>query len=202
MKKLLILLLFVYPTIVLSQEKTNNNRIVLPIDSSTNLITYQEVVDAKGATKDQLYIKGREWFAKSFKSANDVIQMDDKDAGKIIGKATSQGIYTSGGLSIPYKMLYTISITTKNNKYRYEITSFITQFTGSVMNGVSAPMEQYYIMYSELSNSTNLKGKTKTNQLNTSIEGILAVDKIGKDISSSIKIFIDNNSGNSSKDNF
>ena len=55
----------------------------LPIDSTTHLITYSEVVKVDG-NKDELYSRAREWFAKTYNSAKNVIQMDDKD--KIVGK--------------------------------------------------------------------------------------------------------------------
>lgn len=60
--------------------------IVLFLPFISNAQQYTEVVNANGKSSDQLYSTAREWFAESFKSANNVLQMDDPVAGKLIGK--------------------------------------------------------------------------------------------------------------------
>lgn len=112
MKELLILcVLFSYKTFA-----------QLPIDSTTHLITYSEVVNENGS-KDELYSRAREWFAKTYNSAQNVIQMDDKD--KIVGKALMQVYHKAFGKDhISGYINYTISIYFKDGKYKYEITNF------------------------------------------------------------------------------
>ena len=90
----------------------------LPIDSATHLITYSGIVNVAG-NKDELYSRAREWFAKTYKSAQNVIQMDTKD--KIVGKALMQVYYKGGDYGY---INYTISIYLKDGKYKYEITDF------------------------------------------------------------------------------
>lgn len=90
----------------------------LPIDSSTNLITYSKVIQANG-TQQELYSRAREWFAKTYNSAQSVIQMDDKD--KIVGKAAMTAYYKNYHFGNIY---YTISIYLKDDKYKYEFTEF------------------------------------------------------------------------------
>lgn len=103
-----------------------------PISDKTGKICYTEVVHVDSTvTKEILYYNAREWFAKSFKSANDVIQMDDKDAGKIIGKGSfkverlpflvSDDIGNAGWIN------FTISVFVKPGRYKYEITDFFHQ---------------------------------------------------------------------------
>ena len=79
MKKLLFALA-VISTIqqVFSQE--------LPISEKTGKVCYEDVVKVEGVSASDLYVRANEWFAKTFNSANAVIQMQDKEAGKIIGK--------------------------------------------------------------------------------------------------------------------
>ncbi len=98
--------------------------ITLPIDSISHKIDFTEVVKVDGASKDDLYIKAREWFAKTFVSAQKVIQMDDKDAGKIIGRGTARGVESSFLSPVSFTLYYTVSITMKDGRYRYEITDF------------------------------------------------------------------------------
>src|ERR1035437_2334407 len=82
----------------------------LPIDSTTNLITYTEVVKAD-SNKTELYSRAREWFAKTYKSSAKVIQMDDKESGKIVGKAVMQVYHKALGSNHKSGYInYTISI--------------------------------------------------------------------------------------------
>ena len=53
-------------------------------------------------TKDILFVRANEWFAIKFVSANDVIQMIDKDAGKIVGKGYVKVVY-SGDTDPPFR---------------------------------------------------------------------------------------------------
>src|SRR5258708_31294843 len=83
----------------------------LPIDSETNKIMYTEVVKVDSSvTKDILYSKAREWFAIAFKSSNVVIQLEDKENGKIIGKAIMDVYYKSMGREYPIIIRYIVSI--------------------------------------------------------------------------------------------
>lgn len=121
MKKLLLTLFIVAPALSMAQA------IVLPRDSTTKQISFQEVVQVPGATKDELYTRAREWFAKTFKSSKDVIQMDDRIAGKIIGKGSGNGLTGNILLITSFWLNYTVSITIKDGRYRYEITDFTTE---------------------------------------------------------------------------
>ena len=98
---------------------TANAQVDLPIDSTTNKITYSGVVSIDSTSKSDLYAKAKEWVALAFKSANDVIQLDDAPNGKLIAKGITvikSGKYPAGNIN------FTLKIETKDNKYRYEIT--------------------------------------------------------------------------------
>lgn len=51
-----------------------------------NSLTYTQVVECGDQTKEKLYVTLNHWFIESFNDANSVIQLNDKDAGVIIGK--------------------------------------------------------------------------------------------------------------------
>lgn len=97
----------------------------LPMDSATKQYSYSEVVIVDSTSKDELYLRAKEWFANSFKSANDVLQMDDKEAGKLIGKGNTDIHVKSVGLTVPVMLKFTVKVTAKDNRYRYEITNLI-----------------------------------------------------------------------------
>ena len=120
MKRLLLALLLL-PFISVAQE------VKIPIDSASQKISYSGVVKVEGVSKDDLYTRSREWFARTFKSAKAVIQMDDKAAGKIIGKGYAEGSYVVLISAMKFDMWYTVSITVKDGRYRYELSDFTFQ---------------------------------------------------------------------------
>ncbi len=83
---------------------------------------FYESIDSIKCTKAEAYIKAKTWFANTFNSAKSVIQLDDKDAGVIVGKGFTEkeaGNAFTG--SIPQNVWYTINITIKDGKYRIQI---------------------------------------------------------------------------------
>lgn len=99
----------------------------LPIDEKTNKITYTEIVELPfEINKDLLYSKGVEWFATTYNSAQNVLQMQDKENGKLIGRALFDVYHKGLGMTFESGYInYTISIFFKDNRYKYEITDFI-----------------------------------------------------------------------------
>lgn len=51
-----------------------------------NSITRVTVIDSIPKTKERIYVTVNDWFARSFNDGKSVIQLNDKDAGVIIGK--------------------------------------------------------------------------------------------------------------------
>lgn len=98
----------------------------IPIDSLTNKISYTEVVFVDSlSNKQELYSRAREWFAKAYKSSTNVIQMEDKESGKIVGKALMQVYAKALGTNHPSGYInYTISVDMKDGRYKYEVTNF------------------------------------------------------------------------------
>jgi Domain of unknown function (DUF4468) with TBP-like fold len=96
-------------------------------DSLDTSLTYTQVVKVDSTlSSNELYLRARAWFAESYRSAHDVIQMDDKDNGKIIGKGNLRYLSNifEGSDGTKGWIRYTISIQVKNGRYKYEITDF------------------------------------------------------------------------------
>jgi hypothetical protein len=98
----------------------------LPKDSTTGMISYQEIVRVDSSvTKDVLYASAKDWFANAFRSAKDVIQMEDKENAKLIGK---------GNLTVSIPMVgpdysrvdFTVTIQAKDGRYKYTVTNFVS----------------------------------------------------------------------------
>lgn len=118
--------------IIYSQE-------TLPTNESGNVI-YSEVVTLDNSESSaNLYIKALTWFNNYYQSGKSVIQMQDKEAGIIIGKGSFRcNLYTM----VPNKGLlsYTITVSCKEGKYKYDITNLIWQ---SSTNSLSYNAEEF-----------------------------------------------------------
>lgn len=102
---------------------------------------YSEIVKVPNKTANQLYTSGREWFAESFKSANNVLQMEDPISGKLIGKGSLFIMlpYNSAFVTVPIKLsiTFTIKISVRDSTYKYDIGSIF------IDNGGSHSIDEY-----------------------------------------------------------
>lgn len=92
-----------------------------PLDSISKKASYSEVVNVTGKS-DQLYNKALEWFAVYFASSNDVIQIKDKEAGKIVAK------FIIGNINGIPPTSATFIVYLKDDRYKYSINDII--YTG------------------------------------------------------------------------
>ncbi|WP_210516452.1 DUF4468 domain-containing protein [Hymenobacter terricola] len=124
MKQLLLLLalLLATPLAHAQKVKEDDSPPTLPIDPDTHLVTYTGVVEVPGTSQAQLYSRAYEWVVKSYKSAPDVLQMQDKESGKIILKGNTHALIRGrdGGI-----VNHTFSIYLKDGKYKYDVTDFV-----------------------------------------------------------------------------
>lgn len=99
-----------------------------------------EIVEIDGQTKDQLYDASRIWIAKNFKSANNVIQHEDKSSGTLIGKGNIQfpceGFIDCGAFGND-KVNFTIKIDTKDNKVRINLSDITRTSLTYVKGGLN-----------------------------------------------------------------
>ena len=91
-------------------------------------LTYSEVVIVDGASAEDLFIRGRAWFAKSYNSSKAVLRMDQDNI--LIGKAkysTSIKIGVSNGV---YEYDYDITIQCRDGRYKYTIDNISVTLMG------------------------------------------------------------------------
>lgn len=144
MKKLIFILYFFIPAFCFAQE-------------------YTEVVQVEGKTAQQLYTSAREWFAKTFVSANDVIQMEDPTSGKIIGKGSNhiaEGYVVGKGIATIFTTMdwypnYTLKIEVKDGRYKYELTDIKIKSIDSFGNTAEVPFADYIARIDEYKNGSD-----------------------------------------------
>jgi hypothetical protein len=93
---------------------------------SAEPLTYSKVIQADSLDKTSTHVALRMWFTEFFKSANHVIQMDDKDAGIIIGKGSTK--YNYGGLTyLCYEgyINFTVKVQIRDGRYKAEVSNII-----------------------------------------------------------------------------
>lgn len=110
MKKSLLLLLLLISFLSKAQES----------------LKFTDVVTVENTSQKQLFERSKIWLTKTFKSAKDVIQTSDADAGLIIGKALFSFTPKSfmGSEAAKGLINYTIAIYSKDGKYKYVIEDF------------------------------------------------------------------------------
>jgi len=120
MKKTPILFLFAaLPLFIAAQT--------IEVDPETKLYATSAVVPIDSTTKDVLYAKALEWVSLNYKSAKDVIQLSDKESGKIICKGNFKtSLFMKEGW-----IEHTMILEFKDNRYRYTFTNFAYYSKGS-----------------------------------------------------------------------
>ena len=130
MKTNLLTLLFLISSIsIFSQEKSDE-------------LEYKNVVNLDSITKqnhnaNEIYSLVKSWFAEKYNNAKNVIQLDDKENGKIIGKGVFEYNSNVNSFSNGTKgyISYTIVINVKDGKYKYSISDFVHQGNSSNVGG-------------------------------------------------------------------
>ena len=120
MKKLSFITAMLFTVAAYAQEKLLE---ILPLKDS--IVTYTGVVQVDSTSKEVLYKKAKKWFVDSYKSAKDVIQLDDKENGDIIGKGIFEVVWQVTFMSTQKTNVHhTVKISVKDNKFKYTITDF------------------------------------------------------------------------------
>jgi len=130
MKKFIIIIFILYGINLSAQVKED---LVIPIDTETNKIKFQGVVDEKG-TQYELFKRAVYWLNGTYKDPVRVTSVRDKETGKIIGRHRFRIYYwDNDSIKHPAGMIkYTFTVELKDNKYRYTIDEIILTSTSSI----------------------------------------------------------------------
>ncbi|MCD8287871.1 MAG: DUF4468 domain-containing protein [Porphyromonadaceae bacterium] len=104
-----------------------------------NYLTFVNVIDVPGKTKEQLYVLLNLWFTATFNDANSVIKLNDKELGCIIAQGYVKNITQNIGGTYSYDVSIKpiIKCDIKDNKVRvtYTIQNYLIVRTGGLMTG-------------------------------------------------------------------
>lgn len=146
-------------------------------------IIYSDTLQTTNATQSDLYLRAREWFATSFKSADAVLEMEDKEVGILIGKAYSDIPLSTTGMG-KMKMWYTIKVVTKDNQAIYTFSNI--QLQNYYNASLPSPEAQTQLLTGEsFLLGSNKTRKGKVNQ--PLIEGRKEAARILEELTASLK---------------
>lgn len=127
MKALLIVLIFA-PSLLFAQ---NEDKLMIPVDSLAQTISYSGTVNEPQLSKDDIYILVKQWLTKQFELTHAFITQDDRDRGHLLAHATIFGQWLRGVITVNFTIACNIDIKAIDGKYRYEITDF------NILDGVA-----------------------------------------------------------------
>ena len=132
MKKLLLILMVSAPLLSMAQDdvygtqasavsekKASIKKENTIIPTKDGVIFYEQVAQCTGNQKE-LYLKARKWFVDTFHNAKSVLQMDDKEDGKLAAKAYHTYVFNNGMSSSNVAIDFTLNIDIKDGKYRVQ----------------------------------------------------------------------------------
>ncbi|MDU6663528.1 MAG: DUF4468 domain-containing protein [Bacteroides sp.] len=138
MKKLFFTMFVAFFTMIGSAQETQK----------VKTLSFAKVIEVENKSKNEIYSGLRIWVAENYKSAQAVIQMEDKDAGVILVKALFS--YEYGKLrysAYTGHVDYTLKLQAKDGRFRAEMSNFThTNKVGNAPNcslGLITTAEEY-----------------------------------------------------------
>lgn len=153
MKRLIFTFLIIVPTLSFSQPQ-------MPIKEGR--VFYEDVDSMINISKVDLYNKSKIWFVNTFNNAKAILQMEDKDAGIIMGKGVAE--FDAGNVltgTLRNFITYTVNVNVKDNKYRIQIYDI------SVTNQSVTYTPEYCLKYPKMN-------KKKLEKIDNNIQGLIA----------------------------
>lgn len=136
---------FVALAIVVSAISCATNKQRLPALDNGKVGIQKTLSFSDSVTISELMSRARLYFAEKYRSAKNVIQLDDPNSGILVGKAfsnTSYGLRLSG-----FETHFTVKIECKPGRYRYTIYDVYVVGNGVTNgNGAEIPAEKYWSM--------------------------------------------------------
>ena len=106
-------------------------------DESGNII-FSKVVASPGMNREQIYSHVKSWFIDAFKDSEAVIEFDDKELGKIVGR----GSYLFKTMNI-YRIPFQVEVLIKDSRSKITISDLMIEYGSSKYN-LRATLDEYF----------------------------------------------------------
>jgi hypothetical protein len=108
-------------------------------------LTFTDVIQVEGVSKNELYNRARLWFIGAFVSADDVLLMENKQEGQLIGEGNFKFVPKMYlGSDIGGIIKFTIKLFVKDGRYKYVITEFVNKPKGAKQGIFGVITTDYY----------------------------------------------------------
>jgi Domain of unknown function (DUF4468) with TBP-like fold len=133
------------------------------------VVTYEIIDSSIKKTKQEFYKNARQWFSENFKDSKSVIQVDDPNAGDIIGKGIFKITYYFIGEPKEYDCEFILKVNCRDNKYRIQLYN-ISMSSENSSSSKSDPVENYLsamqsIPYNRIGNEISIKATATVQSL-------------------------------------
>jgi len=149
-------------------------------------ISYSGIVNVTGATKEELYLRARDWLSNNLQS----LQIQDKQTGELSAKGIGQGPITFRflGTNVANAIFsFNANIWVKDGKYMYTfaniINTSITYYTTTTKNDGELPAGK---LYKSKHSKTKILGLSQTRSDETYQSAKDEFDKIEKGLVASL----------------
>lgn len=136
--------------------------------------------------KDELFIQAKSWIFKTFNNSETVIQLEDKNAGQILGKGvfnyTAPKWWGGGTEGSSGYIRFSIQLYFKDGKYKYVFTDFthkpssdksfgiITNSSIPPFKSLKGSKKRAELIWGDLQNKVDIEGMQLTKSLKESME--------------------------------
>ena len=86
-------------------------------------LSYTEVVELPHLTKDEIYVRALDYFTYNYGDANEVLQTEDKESGRLVGKGIYDNVHTGWSIyTAEYDTWHIVQVDIKEGKARIIVT--------------------------------------------------------------------------------
>ena len=123
MRKFLTIVCLMGSVAAFAQKGEKVERPAFPVDEETKLVTYTDVIQVPGITKDSLYNVAMEWMKKFYKSPSQAIKSQSKEDGVIEIKHQFQLTRDEKGQTVKAAQInYYLTLQFRDGRFKYTIT--------------------------------------------------------------------------------
>lgn len=124
----------------------NAQEIVFPVDSMTNLVTYNLTAKVPETSQNDLFDRAKSWYDQQASSGQLHAVQQEKKTGIVSGKKTIIRTYSYNTLDtvpIRYEVEFTVKLVVQNNLYSVTLTDYKTKTAILDITSI-APMEEIF----------------------------------------------------------
>jgi len=188
MKTNLLMILLAVFSITASGQNKKTKKMLAEIEGQWNLddngnVTYTRIVEAHKLSKEEIYNRALNYFVYNYGSGKSVIQTQDKELGRIVGKGLYDDVHVGISIITTYVDCWHIArVDVKEGRARIILT--LTTYDKKIVGGDGPPSE--ISLRVEQSFPINPKGNQKTLMgkvfYKSHLSAILSLDAIEKAI--------------------